>query len=134
MVAGRIAGLNITTAGGAIGFAGLTDGLDPNASTCLPFGVIINDAAGYFFENVPAYASGMIAVIKGPAMIITDQWRAGSVFVPGTPVYAGATGLFTDTQTATPYGGASAAGTPIGVAMNTTVTGGNLQVMLNGTF
>jgi len=134
MVAGKIVGICVTdTTQGAIGYAGLVDGLDAANSKCLPIGVLINDAAGYFFENPAAYASGMLAVLKGPAMIITDQWLAGQTFVAGTPVYAGASGLFTATPTSTPYGEGTA-GQPIGIAMNAPAAGGNLQVALNGSF
>jgi hypothetical protein len=133
MVAGKIVGINSNSSNGAVGYAGLADGLNPTNSVCLPVGVLINDAAGYFFENPPAYASGMLAVLKGPAMIITDQWLAGQTFVAGTPVYAGASGLFTATPTSTPYGEGTA-GQPIGIAMNAPAAGGNLQVALNGSF
>ena len=129
MVAGRIVGINTVTTTGAIGYAGLGDGL-VTSPYAVPLGVLINDAAGYFFENPAAYASGMVAIIKGPAMIITDQWNVGDTFTPGVEVYCGthgnsSLGLFTAT-------GTPGTNVQVGTAMNSPAAGGNLQVLLMG--
>lgn len=129
MVAGRVAGLNIDTTNGATGYAGLADGVISTSKT-FPIGFIINDAAGYYFENPAAYASGMIAVLKGPAMILTDQWdTATTTITVGAPVFVGTSlkvGLLTPT-------GTIGTNTLVGIAMNTvTVASPNLQLLLLG--
>lgn len=93
MKAGRIAAL---TSGG---LATLADGVVANGLE--PIGFIINDAAGYFFENVPAVASGKIAVTFGPCVVISDQILTSETFAPGDKLYAGTSGnvgLITKTQ------------------------------------
>jgi len=123
MVAGRVVGINVDTTNGAAGYAGLADGVIATTKTTA-IGFLINDAAGYFFENPAAYASGMVAVLEGPAMVITDQWTPGQTFTPGKQVYVDTgsnVGLVTATGTA---------GTDfiIGIAMNSPAAGGNLQI------
>jgi hypothetical protein len=80
MVAGRLAAINTST-----GLATLADGTTTN--NLEPIGFIINNAAGYFFENVPAYASDLIAVTMGPCVVITDQISPSITFAPGQKVY-----------------------------------------------
>jgi hypothetical protein len=83
MVGGRVAALT------SAGLATLADGASAGGLSALGF--IINDAAGYFFENKPALASAMIAITMGPCVIITDQ-IASVTFAIGDPVYAGTSG------------------------------------------
>jgi hypothetical protein len=65
LVAGRVAAI------GADGYIKLCDGLGANGET--PEGFIINDAAGYFMENTPALASGVVTVLVGGGVASTDQ-------------------------------------------------------------
>lgn len=93
MKAGRVAAIK------SDGTATLADGAIANNLD--PIGFIINDAAGYFFENVPAIASGKIAVTFGPCVIITDQILTSETFQPGDKLYCGSSGnvgLITKTQ------------------------------------
>jgi hypothetical protein len=73
------------------GKAQLADGLP--GETLEPIGFLINDAAGYYFENVPALASLKVAVTFGNCVIITDQIETGDTFAPGNLVYCGTTGV-----------------------------------------
>lgn len=82
--AGRIAGIDSS------GFAQLADGAIANDLE--PMGFIINDAAGYFFENKPAIASKKIAITFGNCVIITDQIDPALTFDEGDPLYCGTTG------------------------------------------
>lgn len=53
-----------------------------------PFGFLVNDAAGYFFENKPALASGLVSVARGPEnAIITDQIDTSLTFAIGDLLY-----------------------------------------------
>jgi hypothetical protein len=91
--AGRIAGIN------ASGYAALADGAIANS--IFPIGFIINDAAGYFFENKPAIASKKISVTFGGCVIITDQIDTALTFLPSQYIYAGTStkvGLITNVQ------------------------------------
>lgn len=72
------------------GYAQLADGAIANSLE--PMGFIINDAAGYFFENKPAIASKKIAVTLGNCVIITDKIDTALTFDEGEPVYCGTTG------------------------------------------
>jgi len=65
LVGGKQVGVDV---GGKVQLA---DGLP--ASLVEPLGFLINDAAGYFFENKPALASLKVAVCVGPMIGITDQ-------------------------------------------------------------
>jgi hypothetical protein len=91
MVAGRLV---------AIGPTGATLADGQSTGTGLePVGWIINDAAGYFFENKPAFASGKIGVVMGPAMLVSDQIDTTKTFNLGDRLYAGtgaALGLLTN--------------------------------------
>lgn len=78
-VAGRLGSLNP-----ADGTLQLADG-----ATDQPLGFIINDASGYFFENKPAIASGIIPVTFGNCVVITDQIDTDLTFSPGEALYAG---------------------------------------------
>lgn len=80
-----------------------------------PFvGFAINDAAGYFFENKPALASGIVPVSVGNQVAVSDQIDTTKTFAIGDRVYVGtgaAKGLLTNV--------APAAGVaPIGVALS----------------
>lgn len=84
MKAGRIAGIDSN------GKAQLADGSADSASIqMIPIGFIINDAAGYFFENVPALASKIIPVIMGNCVIVTDQIDTTLTFTPNDVLYVG---------------------------------------------
>jgi hypothetical protein len=52
-------------------------------------GFIINDASGYYFENVPALASGLVPLSVGPQGVITDQIVASDTFAVGDKLYLG---------------------------------------------
>jgi hypothetical protein len=79
--AGRIIGINVS------GYAALADGAIANSIH--PVGFLINDAAGYFFENKPAIASKKVASTWGNCVIITDQIDTALTFTPSQYVYAG---------------------------------------------
>lgn len=51
-------------------------------------GFIINDVAGYSYENKPALASGIVPLITGPCVVVTDQIKAADTFAIGDLVYA----------------------------------------------
>jgi len=119
-VGGKVAGVNSAT-----GFAALADGAA--AGTVYPIGFIINDASGYFYENMPAVASGMIAVTHGNCVVVTDQLKSGITFTAGEVVYCGTgadAGLITNVAPtgATPLGialsGASGAGAELTIAVS----------------
>lgn len=57
-------------------------------------GFIINDAAGYSFENTPAIASGKVPLLSGGGLVETDQVVEGDIKA-GTPLYVGADGMVT---------------------------------------
>jgi hypothetical protein len=79
-------------------------------------GFIINNAAGYFFENIPALASGLVPLSVGPQGVITDQIVAGLTFTPGQPLYIGSggnAGLVTNVQ---PTPGSGVNSTAFGIA------------------
>lgn len=77
-VGGRLATL------GADGYIKLADG----ATNEFAEGFIINDAAGYFMENTPALASGVVSVLVGGGVVYTDQIVETNV-VAGDKLYAG---------------------------------------------
>jgi hypothetical protein len=52
-------------------------------------GFIINDAAGYFFENKPALASGIVPLSVGPQGVTTDQIDTTKTFAVGDKLYIG---------------------------------------------
>jgi len=52
-------------------------------------GFIINNAAGYFMENKPALASGIVPLSLGNQVAATDQIVPTDVFVAGSKVYLG---------------------------------------------
>jgi hypothetical protein len=72
------------------GYAQLADGAVANAIR--PMGFIINDAAGYFFENKPAIGSKKIAITLGNCVIISNKIDTAITFDEGDPVYCGTTG------------------------------------------
>jgi hypothetical protein len=55
-------------------------------------GFIINDAAGYFMENKPALASGIVPISLGNQVVATDRILTTDVFNPGDKVYLGSGG------------------------------------------
>lgn len=57
-------------------------------------GILVNDAAGYDFENVPALASGQVTALFGGGIVETDQVVQDDV-VSGADLYIGAGGQFT---------------------------------------
>lgn len=80
-------------------------------------GFIINDVAGYFYENKPALASGLVPLSYGNQVVVTDQIKAGDVFKPGDKVYLGSgadAGLLTKTQPT----GTGANDAPVGKALS----------------
>lgn len=52
-------------------------------------GFIINDAAGYFMENKPALASGLVPLSVGPQVVVTDQIVSSETFAIGDVLYIG---------------------------------------------
>jgi hypothetical protein len=101
---GRIVGVN------ASGKVALADGA--LAGVVQPLGFLIVDAAGYFYENKPALASGKVAITHGNCVVITDQLKSGVTFAAGDLVYCG-TGADVGMVVKTVATGA----TPIGVAL-----------------
>jgi len=99
--AGRVAGLDSN------GKVQLADGSADSASVQqLPVGFIINDAAGYFYENKPALASKIVPVIMGNCVIVTDQIDTDQTFVPNEPLYVGTgakAGLVTNVPSTSGY-------------------------------
>lgn len=85
LVAGRVVGVNPAT-----GAVALADGAA--AGTIYPLGFLINDAAGYFYENKPALASGKVGITHGDCVVITDQIDTTETFAPGDKVYVGTGG------------------------------------------
>lgn len=87
---------------------------DGGVQTTSHVGFLINDAAGYFYENKPALASGMAPTTFGNCVVVTDQIDPSKTFKAGERVYAGtgaAIGLLTNVA---PYQGAE----PVGIAGN----------------
>jgi hypothetical protein len=96
LVGGRVGAIDTD------GYAQLADGTVGN--NLLQMGFIINDAAGYFYENKPALASRKIPLLVGNCVVISDQIDTGDTFTPGVEVFVGtgaALGLLTTTQTGT---------------------------------
>lgn len=52
-------------------------------------GFVINDAAGYFMENKPALASGLLPLSIGPQVVVTDQIVTSETFSIGDKLYLG---------------------------------------------
>jgi len=70
----------------ADGYVALCDGAD-STKRCLGF--VIDDAAGSFFENKPAVASGQLGIASlGFGEVITDQINTTKTFKPGDLLYA----------------------------------------------
>lgn len=86
-VAALNAGKLITV--GANGFVKLCDGASEIA-----LGTLVNDAAGYGFENIPALASGKTPALQGGGTVETDQVVEDDI-VPGTKLYCNDAGMFT---------------------------------------
>ncbi len=79
-------------------------------------GLIINDASGYFMENKPALASGMLAISCGGQMAVSDQIVTSETFAIGDLLYLGSgakAGLITKTKPEAP-----ATVAPFGIAMS----------------
>jgi len=99
--AGRIAGLD------SDGYVQLADGSADSASVQqIPMGFIINDAAGYFYENKPALASKKVPVIMGNCLIVTDQIDTTLTFTPNDVLYVGTgatAGLVTNVPSTSGY-------------------------------
>lgn len=65
-------------------------------------GILVNDVAGYDFENIPALASGMAPAIIGGCIVETDAVLDADL-TPGLPLYVVAGVLQkTDPGTGTP--------------------------------
>lgn len=107
LVAGRLATL------GANGVA-LADAAEGHVFA----GFIINDAAGYFMENKPALASGLVPLSIGIQVVVTDQIVSTETFAIGDKLYIGS-GANAGKVTKTPPTGAGANVKPIGVAGST---------------
>lgn len=111
----------------ADGYAQLADG-DP-AGDVTPVGFLINDAAGYFFENKPALASKMVAVTFGNCVVITDQIDTALTFAPKDLLYVGTgakVGLITNVAP-------DAASRCIGIALSSaSVAAPNLKIGVLG--
>lgn len=105
LVGGRLAALAPT---GVV----LADGLA--TAKKYPIGFIVNDAAGYYFENAPALASGQLTVSSGNQVVVTDQIDTDETFALGDLLYAGS-GAKAGLVTKTPAEGA----TVVGVAGST---------------
>lgn len=75
LVGGRVVTLD---ASGSVQLAEDTDFVE---------GFIVNDASGYEFENIPALASGIVTILTGGGVVITDQVVESNVVV-GDKLYA----------------------------------------------
>lgn len=51
-------------------------------------GFIINDVAGELYENVPAYASGVVPVVNGGGLVTTDALKEDTI-APADVLYIG---------------------------------------------
>jgi hypothetical protein len=66
----------------------LADNASGTAALTRPIGFLVNDMAGYFFENKPALASGLAAVAVGTENTIqTDQINTSLTFALGDELY-----------------------------------------------
>jgi hypothetical protein len=92
-------------------------------------GFVINDASGYYFENVPALASGIVPLSTGPQGVITDQIVPTCTFAVGDKLYLGSganKGLVTNVA---PTAGNEAS---FGVAASTaSAAAPELQILIN---
>jgi len=96
------------------GYAVLADGDTDETATSRALGFIVRDAAGYFYENKPALASGLLSIAYGPCKVISDQIGADAVFTPGSLIYAG-----TNTNVGLLVAIApDVAAVPVGIALN----------------
>lgn len=84
MKAGRLVAQTATT-----GLLTLADGA---SATLQPIGFLINDAAGAFMENKPAFRSALLGVSVGPQVVITDQIKTSLTFAIGDTIWAGTGG------------------------------------------
>lgn len=96
LVGGKLATLD---ANGAVQLANGADFVE---------GFIVNDASGYEFENTPALASGIVTVLTGGGVVVTDQVVEDTVVI-GDKLYV-ANGMVTKVD-------------PTGVDANGTVVG-----------
>lgn len=90
MIGGRAISFNATT-----GYIQLADG----ANIGEYLGPLINDANSGFFENKPAFASGLAAYCWGPCGFVTDQIVTSLTYKPGDQIYVGTgaeVGLYTN--------------------------------------
>jgi hypothetical protein len=105
--------LSINTPRGVLGgsIAAVSAGLDytvvPMASSLMPVGLFVNDAAGAAFENSPAVASGKIAVMKAMASVEVDVYETRLVsdlgdiaYAVGNYLYGSAQGFLTNEDAA----------------------------------
>lgn len=73
--------------------AGKVAGLDSSGNVTLAgdgataIGFIINDAAGYWLENKPAFGSGKLPITLGNCVVETDQIDATRTYVAGEKLY-----------------------------------------------
>lgn len=68
----------------------------PGSESEFAIGIFVANAAANPLENYPASASGLIGVIIGGALVVTDQVSEGNISA-GTLLYSGANGNFTST-------------------------------------
>lgn len=90
--AGMVAGYD------ANGYAQLADGAA--AGDVTPMGFLINDAAGAYFENVPALAAKKVAITFGNCVVVTNKIDTTETFAPKDRLYVGTgakVGLITKT-------------------------------------
>lgn len=73
-------------------------------------GFIVNDASGYEFENTPALASGIVTILTGGGVVVTDQVVEDTV-ASGDKLYVD-NGMITKVDPT----GAEANGTVVGYA------------------
>lgn len=77
-------------------------------------GFIVNDAAGYSYENIPALASGKLPLMIGGGLATTDQVVEGTIKA-GDKLYVVDGGLLSKvapSADATPFGLARSANSP----------------------
>lgn len=89
--AGRVAK---NSAAGAVLVDGATDSMHGA-------GFLVNDAAGAFYENKPAFASEKVVISCGAQLVVTDQIDTTETFAIGDKLYVGTAaevGLITKTS------------------------------------
>lgn len=84
LVAGKVIGID------ADGYVQLSNG-----TTIKPLGILINDAKGGFYENIPALGSRKVSIMLGTAVVRSNQ-TAAVTFQAGDDIYVDTVGVLTN--------------------------------------